>query len=448
MRRLAALLTFLTVPAFGGELVDRMQIPERRGEPGRPVYVASLAPLRTAYLPVLKQVVIGGGSGGASGITIGTTTITSGTDGRVLYDNNGVVGENANLFFDDAANANFLRLGSGTAPGALRLLEGSASGTNYGVFTVPTTLGGNRTYTGPDFDIIIAGSTAALTATRVPYATTGGLLTDSASLTTDGTTWTFGGNPGISISSRGNVVGSWVMNSNAGTGGALFFGTSFNSGLGLNTTFTPDSVVLGLPSTSNTLTIMEEADRSAGFDANNCDAGTSAAADPGLCIMSHNQDVNEWVSLRHDGGSGTLKAGNSAAKSYESRFGRTVTLTEAGAAETVITIVNATTETFGIDFYYMVTVTDGTDRATRKGYLNLVCDNAATVMTCTKDATAETDDASILIATGGATLTYAIASDVATASTAKLTFDINSSLVVSAASITWRADLLGKGTIQ
>jgi hypothetical protein len=32
-------------------------------------------------------------SGGASGITIGTTTITSGTDTRILYDNAGVVGE-------------------------------------------------------------------------------------------------------------------------------------------------------------------------------------------------------------------------------------------------------------------------------------------------------------------------------------------------------------------
>lgn len=124
-----------------------------------------------------------------------------------------------------------------------------------------------------------------------------------------------------------------------------------------------------------------------------------------------------------------------------------VTLTEGGAAETVITIVNATTQTFGLELNYRVTVTDATNRATREGSLKLVCDNAAGTVTCTKDATAQTDDESVLIATGGATLTYAIAADVATANTAKITFDIDSSLVVSAASITWTATLNGPGSI-
>ena len=34
-----------------------------------------------------------GSSSGSSGLTVGTTTITSGTSGRVLYDNAGVLGE-------------------------------------------------------------------------------------------------------------------------------------------------------------------------------------------------------------------------------------------------------------------------------------------------------------------------------------------------------------------
>ena len=95
--------------------------------------------------------------GGASGITINTTTITGGADGQVLYNNAGTVGGNANLFFDDTANAEFLRVGAGTAPGAIRLLEGSASGTNYSALTVPTTLGGNRTVTFPDATLTVAG---------------------------------------------------------------------------------------------------------------------------------------------------------------------------------------------------------------------------------------------------------------------------------------------------
>lgn len=36
---------------------------------------------------------VSGGGGGGSGITVGTTTITGGVSGKVLYDNNGVVGE-------------------------------------------------------------------------------------------------------------------------------------------------------------------------------------------------------------------------------------------------------------------------------------------------------------------------------------------------------------------
>lgn len=118
---------------------------------------------------------------------------------------------------------------------------------------------------------------------------------------------------------------------------------------------------------------------------------------------------------------------------------KTVTLTEAGGAEVVFTATNATTNTFGMEFSYRVTATDGTNRASREGTLKLVCDNAAGTMTCTKGATAETDDESVLIATGGATLTYAIATDVATANAAKITFNIDSSLVVTVASITWTA---------
>lgn len=45
------------------------------------------------------------------------------------------------------------------------------------------TAGQTRVLTAPDASIIIAGSAAALTSGRVPYVTTGGLLTDSAGLT-------------------------------------------------------------------------------------------------------------------------------------------------------------------------------------------------------------------------------------------------------------------------
>ena len=62
---------------------------------------------------------------GASGITIGTTAITSGTVGRVLFEGTGnVVQESANLFWDNT-NA---RLGVGTATPAKTLsVVGSAT---------------------------------------------------------------------------------------------------------------------------------------------------------------------------------------------------------------------------------------------------------------------------------------------------------------------------------
>lgn len=66
---------------------------------------------------------------------------------------------------------------------AVKLL-GRAGGTGSYVGTVTTaTLSASRTYTLPDAAITVAGSASELTSGRVPYVTTGGLLTDSASLT-------------------------------------------------------------------------------------------------------------------------------------------------------------------------------------------------------------------------------------------------------------------------
>ena len=136
--------------------------------------VAALSLSGTAWADVVRSSpTVSGGSGGG-GLTTGTTTVSSGTDGRVFFNNGGVLGENANLFFDDTANAEFLQLGAGTGPGALRLLEGSGGGSNYGALTVPATLGGNRTYSFPDSSttipifsqlITFAGPTAARTVT-------------------------------------------------------------------------------------------------------------------------------------------------------------------------------------------------------------------------------------------------------------------------------------------
>lgn len=52
---------------------------------------------------------------GGGGITVGTTTITSGTSGRIAFNNAGVYGESANLFWDNTNK----RLGIGTSSPAV-----------------------------------------------------------------------------------------------------------------------------------------------------------------------------------------------------------------------------------------------------------------------------------------------------------------------------------------
>jgi hypothetical protein len=62
----------------------------------------------------------------STGITIGTTAITSGTDGRILFQNGGVVSQSANLFFD-VANG---RLGIGGTPSS-QLTIAKTGSNNY-----------------------------------------------------------------------------------------------------------------------------------------------------------------------------------------------------------------------------------------------------------------------------------------------------------------------------
>ena len=222
--------------------------------------------------------------------------------------------------------------------------------------------------------------------------------------------------------------------------------TTINSIL-YSTTFTPDTAPLWTGSLSNSWHIAERTDIA--FDFNNGPCGTAVCPDPTVIIHSRNQDTQEYLALSNDGTAGQLRAGDSTAKSGEIKFGRTVTLTEAGGAETVITITTATTESFGLELSYRVHATDATpDYAIREGSLKLVCVNNATVVTCTKDATAQTDDESVLINTSAKTLTYAIATDVATANVAKITFDADSDMAVTAMSITFTAILNGSGTIS
>jgi len=71
----------------------------------------------------------------ASGLTVGTTTITGGTAGRILYDNSGVVGELTSV---PVANGG---TGATTESGARTNLSAAASGANTDITSVTLTTG-------------------------------------------------------------------------------------------------------------------------------------------------------------------------------------------------------------------------------------------------------------------------------------------------------------------
>ena len=104
-------------------------------------------------------------SGGGSGITIGTTTITSGTTGRVLYDNVGVVGELATTGSGSVVLA--------TSPTLVTPTLGVATGTSLalsgGLVVGTTTIGS------PISNALYLGS-ATPTSANYSALTSGGVL--------------------------------------------------------------------------------------------------------------------------------------------------------------------------------------------------------------------------------------------------------------------------------
>lgn len=83
----------------------------------------------------------------------------------------------------DSTSANGILTRQASTQDAIKLLGRAGGSNSYAVTITPTTLTASRTLTLPDASIIAAGSASALTSGRVPYATTGGLLVDSAEWT-------------------------------------------------------------------------------------------------------------------------------------------------------------------------------------------------------------------------------------------------------------------------
>jgi len=192
---------------------------------------------------------------------------------------------------------------------------------------------------------------------------------------------------------------------------------------------TPDTLEFYTGTASEAIHVLQLGD--VGFDHQNGPCGTSVCTDPTFIVRSHNQATGEFTATQ----AGALTTRISKA------------LTEAGGAEVAFQITLATTQMTGGEVFYTVRATDATDLVARNGSVKFVTIDAAGAVTATLSGASEAADGSVLIATGGATLTYAITADVATANVFKLAFNIDSSLVVSAASIDYLVILTGPGAV-
>ncbi len=203
-----------------------------------------------------------GGSSSSSAITAGTTTITGGTNTRVVFNDSGVWGEDAGLTYVKATDIL-------TALGGYEI--GHASDTTLtrvsaGVAAVEgatiATLTASQTFTqimGFSTTVQFSGSTPAFTVTDGNYS-------------------------------------RW------GTSGA--YGSLY---MGLATVPTPDAPYVLTPTTSRSIHIIEGGDET--YDFQNCSAGTSASTNPMLCVHSALQDTTHWISFYNDQTNGVIDVG-------------------------------------------------------------------------------------------------------------------------------------------
>jgi len=153
------------------------------------IALTSDIPSLAGYVPTTRTLTINGTTQDLSadrtftistGITIGTTAITSGTVGRVLFEGTGnVVQESANLFWDNTNG----RLGVGTSSpsekleivsGAIQLSNAQGIRSRYtggAAFTILQMFSDNNTYLDGANDILFRVAAGATTAMRLKSAT-------------------------------------------------------------------------------------------------------------------------------------------------------------------------------------------------------------------------------------------------------------------------------------
>jgi len=217
-------------------------------------------------------------------------------------------------------------------------------------------------------------------------------------------------------------VTTYFSNATAGTTGGIFYPTSAS--------YTPDGPTLACGSTSNSWHVTGNAD--SGSDLGNGPGGTSVLG-AGCGAIFH--------------APGSSQTSYTTVQSNAISSQRRKTLTEAGGAEVIFQITTGTTASGGGEIDYKVFVTDGTDYATRAGKVRFVFNNRAGTVTATLSGADETADSSVIDASAGETLTYAITADVGTANVFKLAINIDSNITSNAAHMDYLVTYNGPGEV-
>jgi hypothetical protein len=176
-------------------------------------------------LTISSGTVGSGACGSGGGLTVGTSTITSGTTTRILYDNAGVLGEYTLTGTGTVAamqtSPTLITPVLGVATATSVAIGGCTIGTDVLCTTGTTTLNGKTTVTGGSFGLSGNISAAAWTTAGIRYANVVATMTDTTSSGTVAAAYTdvFGGNAvaASNATTFTNYYGAYIKVPTAGT---------------------------------------------------------------------------------------------------------------------------------------------------------------------------------------------------------------------------------------
>lgn len=241
----------------------------------------------------------------------------------------------------------------------------------------------------------------------------------------------------LGASSAGQSVSAgyiWTAGQVYNTDVQLRMGSGTNSIIRYDSNNTPDTLMVGVPASSNTLRVTQLGDINT--DSNNGPSGTSAAGHPGILLNNAGASTTQYLGLF-----------------YYGMAGRAIKSLTAASATAVVQIPIAAGAGTGATIHYTVFASDGTDHQARHGCVRFATVNKAgtetaavygvdSAFTVNPD---QTKDGSGAGAISSGTLTYTWGVDTSPSNAVNLTLNAASSLTENVLDIYYRVDMTGPG---